>query len=111
AVPSSLNQPIAVQYSSGVMSRSSIALNRSDSTRWTICLVRASPPSWPSPATLRRKSWTSAVSKIFTLMVLYLLESAVVVADGRRMAAQRGHRDAHVGEQRQAGQELVQLLV
>src|SRR5690606_1069075 len=112
AVPSSLSQAIPVQYSSGVMSRSSIALNRSDISRWTICLVRGSPP-WPSRlATARRNCCTSGVSIIFTLIGSFSLAvSAVVVADGRRVAAQRRHRDAHVGEQRQAGQEPVQLLV
>src|SRR5690606_25963043 len=124
AVPSALSQAIPVQYSSGVMSRSSTALNRSLISRWMICLVRGSPPSWSSPATVFRKSWTSGVSKIFTVMVPLLSccvvppavfhggdLSAVVLADRRGMPAQRDDLDVHVGKQRQPGEQLVQLLV
>ena len=35
-----------------------------------ICLLRSLPPSWSKPATVFRKSWTSGVSKIFTVMVV-----------------------------------------
>eukprot|EP01136_Pigoraptor_vietnamica_P034701 Opistho-1_new@98981 len=58
------------QYSSEVMSRSSMALNRSDSRRCTICLARASPPGWVRPLAMRRKSWTSVVLKIWVVMVV-----------------------------------------
>src|SRR3546814_14539917 len=46
-----------------------------------------------------------------SLRLLYVGGSGVAVAHRRGMAAQRGHRDPHVGEQRQPGQDLVQFLV